>query len=182
MIPMSIARVSHESSSRSNALLEPATGNPSYRPAIATGALTLVIPPRTSVTVTTTSSGLTLKAAGSILDDAAPSEDTRGIGAVMAVLVDGGDGPANAGRSTTARHISSPHFDARHAFRSLNHADRILVSRLRSMRTVETKSAVVHLHIFNRDSRFLCSRHLLEAARELATVRYQRSTPAVSSC
>src|SRR5215472_1656555 len=83
MIPMSIARVSHESSSRSNALLEPATGNPSYRPAIATGTLTLVIPPRTSVTVTTTSSGLTLKTAGSILDDAAPSEDTRGIGAVM---------------------------------------------------------------------------------------------------
>src|SRR5215475_7086108 len=96
MIPMSIARVIHESSSRSNALLEPATGNPSYRPAIATGTLTLVIPPRTSVTVTTTSSGLTLKTAGSILDDAAPSEDTRDIGAVMGALIDGEDGPARA--------------------------------------------------------------------------------------
>src|SRR5262245_17578402 len=114
MIPMSIARVSQESSSRSNALLEPATAIPSYRPAIATGTLTLVIPPRTSVTVTTTSSGLTLKTAGSVLYDAAPSEDTRGIGAVMGALVDGGGGPAralspaNAGACENARCLEGP--------------------------------------------------------------------------
>src|SRR5262249_27310331 len=152
MIPMSIARVIHESSSRSNALLEPATGNPSYRPAIATGTLTLVIPPRTSVTVTTTSSGLTVKTAGSILDDGAPSEDTPGMGAVMGAFVDGGDSPAralspaNAGACANARclegastvrrmpgaarrrAISPQQFDASHAFRSLNHAARILKS------------------------------------------------------
>src|SRR5262245_2065771 len=87
------------------------------------------------------------------------------------------DGPANAGGSTAARHISSPQFDARHAFRTLNHEGRILVSRLRSMRTVEIKSAVVHVHIVNRDSRFLCSRHSLEAARV-----GDRQTPATNPC